>query len=146
MKIRILLLCVMMCGVLVGCGKKLTEYESAKQNEITLSKNEQQYLEKYWYGSWQKYYSMTGEFDEKEHVIDETLYDGARPYIIKNISIENENSYIEYELYDLDTGQSEGLWEDTITVDDNVETIYTEWKDERFGGQSAGILVRKIKE
>lgn len=144
MKVRGLVLCILLCVGLGGCGKKATEYESAKQNESVLSQNEQQYLEKYWYGSWQKYYSDTEEFDKQEHVIDEDLYDGTRKYVIRALSV--EDGIIEYELFDLDTEESEGLWEDTVSVDNGIETLYTVWKDEQFGGQSNGVLVRKIQE
>lgn len=144
MRMRGLVLCALMCVALAGCGKKTTEYEAAKQNESVVSKGDQQYLDKYWYGAWQKYDSITGEVDEQLHTIDKDLYDGTRPYVIHSMSA--EYGIIEYELFDLDTGESEGLWEDSISVDDGTEKIHTVWKDEQFGGQSSYVLARKIKE
>lgn len=141
MKIRGILLCLLICVGLVGCGEKTTEYEAAKQKEVALSQKDQQYLEKNWYGSWQKYYLDEEVFDDKMVVIDDELYDRSRYYVIHNMY--PESGSIEYELFDLDTGESEGLWVDTIEEKDGVATIHTEWKDKQFGGMARYILARK---
>lgn len=136
-----LVLIVCMCLMLVGCGKEPTEYELAKQNETSLTEEQRQYLEKNWYGEWQRYYIDTGQFDDQIHTIDEKLYDGKNPYVIK--AVYEQYDSITYELFDLDTGKSQGEWEDSIEFEAGLEKMFTEWRDEQYGGMSRSILVRE---
>lgn len=131
-----------LCGIVCGCGKELTEYEKACEHLPILTNEEQAFLEKSWYGNdWKYYDDWTGEVNDKNYVIDEKMY-GNNPYVIRECDLEYQS--IDYELFDLDTGSSHGLWRDDIETDDGIERIYTKSLSVE-GFEQPGILFRQVR-
>lgn len=123
--IRCSLLIVVLGLFLVGCGKKKTEYEKALSEAPRLSEQEQRFLEENWYGTdWQYYDQWAGEVTQKNYVIDEQYYGGKERHVV--IECDLEDYYVDYELFDLDTGASHGIWRDSIELgDDGLTKVYT---------------------
>lgn len=142
--IRCSLLIVVLGLFLVGCGKKKTEYEKALSEAPRLSEQEQRFLEENWYGTdWQYYDQRAGEVTQKNYVIDEQYYGGKERHVV--IECDLEDYYVDYELFDLDTGASHGIWRDSIELgDDGLTKVYTSSRSIE-GVTIPSILVRKTR-
>lgn len=143
-RIKACLIMIIASCLLISCGKKQTEYEEALANAPELSEEEKEFLEENWYGTdWHYYNDWSGEIEKKNLVIDEQYYAGVKPYIIKNCDLEYYS--VDYELFDLDTGSSHGVWRDSIEIgDDGIVRIYSSSRTIE-GNTASGFLFRKVQ-